>query len=412
MFTRIFQPLITVLLLIGMTGYSSNAQEVISDKGNPSNLIVKELQAPQPIAERRIFDQAKRQGGILDSNAAQAIEKVIKWKIYRMTLTKERVRIGKHRRDILLDLHDASGQGRIRRFQTEVARNIAKYAPELFDNHSLVRLNAMALLATLPPDLIEIGIPAMVSELENDDQTEEVKLCACLGITNTAKQGFRNVTRKTQAISTVVTFLKKNHSATDWTKVRAIQALRALGRKRITRREIEPVIEVLVNIMRSGTESPMVRVEAAGAIATMDMSDLDLNCPLLAHELASLAARLGRLYVEKYDDIEGSTEINYWRLHFAKLVLSFRGTTTDPGSGLLNIARSKNQFDTVKSAEEVVIPVARMVVGEEFVDDVSDSVTTLEQWLSDNRPSDRHLTPDLAPLPENSDQVAIRNESN
>ena len=86
MLTRIFQPLITVLLLIGMTGYSSNAQEVISDKGNPSNLIVKELQAPQPIAERRIFDQAKRQGGILDSNAAQAIEKVIKWKIYRMTL--------------------------------------------------------------------------------------------------------------------------------------------------------------------------------------------------------------------------------------------------------------------------------------------------------------------------------------
>ena len=116
--------------------------------------------------------------------------------------------------------------------------------------------------------------------------------------------------------------------------------------------------------------------------------------------------------VEKYDDIEGSSEINYWRLHFAKLVLSFRGTTTDPGSGLLNIARSKNQFATVKSAEEVVIPVARMVVGEEFVDDVSDSIATLEQWLSDNRPSDRHLTPDLAPLPENSDQVAIRNKSN
>ena len=402
----------TVLLLIGMTGYSSSAQEVISDKGNPSNLIVKELQTPQPIAERRIFDQAKRQGGVLDSNATQAIEKVIKWKIYRMTLIKERVRIGKHRRDILLDLHDASGQGRIRRFQAEVARNISKYAPELFDNHSLVRLNAMALLATMPPDLIEIGIPAMVSELENEDQTEEVKLCACLGITSTAVQGFRNVTRKTQAISTVVNFLKNNHSTTDWTKVRAIQALRALGRKRITRREIEPVIETLVNIMRSGTESPMVQVEAAGAIATMDMSDLKLNCPLLAHELAALTARLGRLYVEKYDDIEGSTEINYWRLHFAKLVLSFRGTTADPGSGLLNIARSKNQFATVKSAEEVVIPVARMVVGEEFVDDVSDSIATLEQWLSDNRPSDRHLTPDLTPLPEKSDQVAIRNESN
>ena len=156
----------------------------------------------------------------------------------------------------------------------------------------------------------------------------------------------------------------------------------------------------------------MVQVEAAGAIATMDMSDLKLNCPLLAHELAALTARLGRLYVEKYDDIEGSTEINYWRLHFAKLVLSFRGTTADPGSGLLNIARSKNQFATVKSAEEVVIPVARMVVGEEFVDDVSDSIATLEQWLSDNRPSDRHLTPDLTPLPEKSDQVAIRNESN
>ena len=390
---------ITALLCCGVTAVAQNDAEV-SDEISEERLRQQDLQTEQELIEKPIlveedfaFEKANRAKssqilrlGAKNRADENLLRRHLKFKIGTMTMPAELQRAHYHREKFQKTLESAGSRlnpAAKKKLRELLNREVLELCESLLDNHFLVRLQAVEIIAGLDavPEvrkgqrLVSAAQPyvpshiALLKVATDREQTDSVRIPATRGLLRILADKRLAPMVQTTIAKALAEELEKRSPGIDggWFEKRLCDAL---GRVKAPEPKIIPA---LMGALKDDQRHFRVRVAAAYALGqTSGVKGKDV-----ANGAAVLALKMAKAQMEKPRNAE-------WQRFFWKVYL---------GLNSLNSAGAGTQ---VKQVYDLIIPLAKHVIetpGKPFAPVI---VKPLQDWVKKNGLSKSNTAENLA----------------
>jgi hypothetical protein len=296
---------------------------------------------------------------------------------------------------------------------------------KLLDNNLYSRINAMIVLGmagSTDPKALKL----YTDQLKKADQVVWVKMWAARGITNATRQGRNNLetTRQIDAAEAVITLLDSDPKLPWPVQMRAMEAL---GSLRLSFTRVGKTVDaasVAMRFLADREARPEVRAWSAWALGMMRAPGqiVPYNFELLGYKIAGLAADLGGLIVDEYDDNSSNFDKHKDRASQLTCLLVFQVVPALNGmEGITETGLLRSTHKSLESAKEYLKKVdakVKDVTRESYEliraggvaqkskrDDLDGKLTELKGFLAQAAPKDRRLMPNGPEFAANAARV-------
>ena len=357
--------------------------------------------------------------------ADESIRKSVRYYLHKMTMKEHQGVLHEIREQLLRDLKKAgvrkTKQKDKEAFREFVMKEITTRAEELLDNNFNVRLQAVIILSQL--NLLEEGrgrdkepavafTPAaevLLKVIGDKDQPEAVKIHAVKGLKRIVQLGRPNDDLQHRVAESLIKELA-NVEYCWWYQMRLTEALGAVDLFLHRNSNTPFILDALSKVLVDRKRHWVVRCQAAKSLGRSRFAPLGggaaavakVNIGLIAHRIADL----GRQMADAYNK---NPRASYWKDCYFRLYLAFRPIDSHEKARhaglLLKMERLTDQRLAVdkqvvnEAYQKVVLPLSRDVLKlkapSQFPKATLDAI---DQWLSEQKPADVRIWPDLDPL--------------
>lgn len=292
---------------------------------------------------------------------------------------------------------------------------ILQKAPVLLNHPSdLVRTNTVLMLTELSiePANFQTQTPAlpytpthkvMIQILGDSQQLRECQIIAARGLGRICRDDENNSLSSTDRSDIAVAITgslesvpPSNNDEDWWYRYRLVESLGFVNRlDNVTGAPI--VIDTLMSILSNSKEHLLVRSQAALSTSRLPLAG-STNVQLITSETCKLILRLTAEFAKK-------PTADHWRDYFSRVFIAFRPETqreANKGWGLLYQVRKgglSGSASYVEAAFERAMPIFKSVLESETPGPIPvPAVKIFQEWIGDNLPSNRKVTPASQPL--------------
>lgn len=292
---------------------------------------------------------------------------------------------------------------------------VIKKIPEILKHPSdIVRTNAVLLLTemSIEPSNFQQRTPAVpytpvhkiLIEILGDSQSlREEKIIAARGLARVCRDDIIKNLSSTErsdignALSTALKAVPVTAEDEDWWfRFRLVEALGFV--ERLDNVNGEPVvIDTVMETLSNPKEHLLVRSQAALSISRLPLAG-STNVQLITTQICKLTLRLCGEFMK-------NPKAEYWRDYFSRVYLAFRPESSaeaDRGWGLLYQVRKGGLGGSatfVEEAFERAMPIFRVILQPAEPGPIpASSLKTFQDWVVNNQPSNKKVTPASQPL--------------
>ncbi|QDT28519.1 hypothetical protein Enr10x_38630 [Gimesia panareensis] len=347
----------------------------------------------------RDFDEVLR-GGKINGNAdKKLIADGARYQLYLMTFKNDPNKpenptdLKKLRANILRDIQFSgrvSGNFQARELYLE---ELTKLAPDLFDNHRLVRFSAVVLLSEL--DLKDedrrkktkrtaytLAYAPLLKVLESETQPVEVKIVAANGLGRIGEMGEPSNALRVKIAEALIPQIKNSLKEHSWYQRSLIDALGSLGiTDNLARQPV--VVDALLNVMKDPKRTWGVRTAAAYNIGKLPLNARS-DIKLITYSIVDLTRKM----VNEYNK---NNNARFWKRCFWNVYLAFKPLAPGMDNGLTQ--KKVNQTVVNDAYKQIIKPVATIVQPGNPPKIAADVTKSMDDWLKKNLPKNFRVAP-------------------
>lgn len=387
-------------------------------KQDPALEQVKELTTPEEAEQFRKnklidFDKVLRAGTISSNADKQLIADGARYNLYLMTLKQDpknpenKTDLKKLRTNILRDIQMSGRVSGNYQARELYLKELTRLAPDLFDNHRLIRFSAVVLLSSL--DLRDADrlkktdriayVPAyepLLEVLASPKQPTEIKITAANGLARIGEQGNPTNARRVSIVEAIIPALDKSVTEHSWYQRSLVDALGSMGiTDNLARRPI--VVDALLKVMNDPKRTWGVRSSAAYNLGKLPLQ-ANSDIKLITYSIVDLTRKMIKAY-------NANHKARFWKRCFLNIYLAFKPLAPGSTDGLTS--KPVNQTTVNDAYKQIIKPVAT-IVQPGVTPPIADAVTSsMDDWLKKNLPKNFRVAPVQA-QPKNQ-QVAEGN---
>lgn len=416
-----------VLLVVGL--FLSNSTTLFGQAADPSNPPQanpddKALNEYKPLMTQdeavkfrktklRDFDELLR-GGKINGNAdKKLIADGARYQLYLMTFKNDPNKpenptdLKKLRANILRDIQFSgrvSGNFQARELYLE---ELTKRAPDLFDNHRLVRFSAVVLLTEL--DLKDadrrkktertaytLAYAPLLKVVQSKTQPIELKIVAANGLGRIGEMGAPSNALRVKIAEAIIAEIRNSLKDHSWYQRSLVDALGSMGiTDNLARQPV--VVDELLNVMKDPKRTWGVRSAAAYNLGKLPLSARS-DIKLITYSIVDLTRKM----VKEYNE---NNNARFWKRCFWNVYLAFKPVAPGADNGLAQ--KKVNQTIVNDAYKQIIKPVATIVQPGVTPKIAADVTKSMDDWLKKNLPKNFRVAP-VQVKPQNQ-QVANEN---
>ncbi|WP_145041987.1 HEAT repeat domain-containing protein [Gimesia chilikensis] len=361
----------------------------------------------------RDFDELLRGGKISSSADKKLIADGARYQLYLMTFKNDPNKpenatdLKKLRANILRDIQFSgrvSGNYQARELYLE---ELTKQAPDLFDNHRLVRFSAVVLLSEL--DLRDedrrkktkrtaytLAYAPLLKVIESKTQPIEVKIVAANGLGRIGEMGDPSNALRVKIAEALIPQLKNSIQDHSWYQRSLVDALGSLGiTDNLARQPV--VVDALLDAMKNPKRTWGVRSAAAYNIGKLPLNARS-DIKLITYSIVDLTRKM----VAEYNK---NNNARFWKRCFWNVYLAFKPANQGSDEGLTQ--KKVNQTVVNDAYKQIIKPVATIVQPGNPPKIAADVTKSMDDWLKKNLPKNFRVAP--VQVKPNNQQVAEGN---
>jgi hypothetical protein len=345
--------------------------------------------------------------GVVTPASQEAVREAARVRVYRMTLKENRNELPKLRAEILRDIRwipESGGQLRMLLLQ-ELTDRLA----ELLDGNFYTRFHAVLMLSALD---VKDGdrtkqtsavpfTPAYVpllKVLEDPNQDEGVKIPAAMGIERILIYA-NSPSLSREQVRTIANVLSNELQSSNthfWYQMRLAEALEA-GQITSNAGGTPFVVQALAVVVVDKERHPLARAAAAKALGQLPL-DATINLSLLANAV-------GQFTHDMAEEYNSNPSHYYWRDVYRNIYFAYRPTNDSWKRRKLGLmsqaANAANHKKAVEDSYKLALPFVVSILDPQSRPQAFDKndIDALEKWLSENKPANERVAPELPRLP-------------
>ncbi|WP_145111234.1 HEAT repeat domain-containing protein [Gimesia panareensis] len=347
----------------------------------------------------RDFDEVLRGGKISGNADKKLIADGARYQLYLMTFKNDPNKpenptdLKKLRANILRDIQFSgrvSGNFQARELYLE---ELTKLAPNLFDNHRLVRFSAVVLLSEL--DLKDadrrkktkrtaytLAYAPLLKVVESETQPVEVKIVAANGLARIGEMGEPSNALRVKIAEALIPQIKNSLKEHSWYQRSLIDALGSLGiTDNLARQPV--VVDALLDVMKDPKRTWGVRTAAAYNIGKLPLNARS-DIKLITYSIVDLTRKM----VNEYNK---NNAARFWKRCFWNVYLAFKPLAPGMDNGLTQ--KKVNQTVVNDAYKQIIKPVATIVQPGNPPKIAADVTKSMDDWLKKNLPKNFRVAP-------------------
>lgn len=347
----------------------------------------------------RDFDEVLRGGKINGSADKKLIADGARYQLYLMTFKNNPIKpenptdLKKLRANILRDIQFSgrvSGNFDARELYLE---ELTKRAPDLFDNHRLVRFSAVVLLSEL--DLKDadfrkktertaytLAYAPLLKVVQSKTQPIEVKIVAANGLGRIGEMGEPSNSLRVKIAEALIPEIKNSLKDHSWYQRSLVDALGSLGiTDNLARQPI--VVDALLEVMKNPKRTWGVRSAAAYNLGKLPLNSRS-DIKLITYSIVDLTRKM----IKEYNE---NNNARFWKRCFWNVYLAFKPFAPGSDNGLTQ--KKVNQTVVNDAYKQIVKPVATIVQPGVRPKIAADVTKSMDDWLKKNLPKNFRVAP-------------------
>ena len=402
------------------TAANKNAPEEkpVANKNKDALTEYKPLMTPEEAVnfrktKLRDFDELLRGGKLNGEADKKLIAEGARYHLYLMTLKQDPHKpenptdLEKLRANILRDIQFSGRVSGNYQARELYLAELTRLAPDLFDNHRMVRFSAVLLLSSL--DLRDadrrkktertaytLAYAPLLKVLTSTSQPVEVKIVAANGLGRIGLMGGPSNALRVKIVEEIIPELQKSLKDHSWYQRSLVDALGSMGiTDNLARQPV--VTNALLDIMQDPKRTWGVRSAAAYNLGRLPLNARS-DIKLITYSIVSLTRKM----VDAYNQ---NNNARFWKRCFWNVYLAFKPEAAGMDNGL---TQKKVNQTVVNDAYKQIVNSVATVVQPGVPPKIPAQVTkSMDDWLKKNLPKNFRVAPVQA-KPKNQ-QVAEGN---
>lgn len=365
---------------------------------------IKELMTPEEAVnfrktKLRKFDDLLRSGKISGNADKKLIAEGARYELYLMTMKQnphkpeEKTDLKKLRLNILRNIQFSgrvSGNSQARELYLA---ELTKRAEDLFNNHRLVRFNAVVLLSQL--DLKDedrrkkvkrtaytLAYAPLVKIISSKTQPVELKIIAANGLGRIGRMGDPTNALRIKIVEAIIPELEQSQKEHSWYQRSLVDALGSLNiTDNLARRPV--VVNALLKTMSDPKRTWGVRSAAAYNLGKLPLK-ANSDIKLITYSIVDLTRKMVAAYNQ-------NNNARFWKRCFWNVYLAFRPEFANQNNGLFK--KQVNQTVVNEAYKQIIKPAAIILQPGPTPKIPADVTKAMDDWLKKNLPKNFRVAP-------------------